>query len=86
MKTLTIFKSILPLKHVLFSVSAEVNNYGADQDLLVCAVISHGTDDDWIATKKDGISIDDVCRVFNASNCPALAGKPKIVFRYVGLF
>ena len=63
---------------------SEVNSYGEDQDLLVCVIVAHGGEDNSIGTKQDFIFIEDVCKFFDAFNCPALAGKPKIVLRFVG--
>ncbi|KAK3586007.1 hypothetical protein CHS0354_033124 [Potamilus streckersoni] len=70
-----------------------------DSDYFVCVISTHGEEikDTTLASKQttvqhdlygiDGMPIytSDVTTLFNMSNCPALAGKPKLFFIQVGI-
>lgn len=53
-----------------------------EADVFACCIISRGTSDRLLGTdlRDTGLRVDSVRRQFTASECPALAGKPKLLF------
>jgi len=55
-----------------------------DYSCFVLCILSHGSENKVYGTDGSGasgaIDISDITSLFNASNCPGLAGKPKLFF------
>lgn len=51
----------------------------------ICCLISRGTDTHLLATDshRSGIKLEDLKRIFNPIQCPALSGKPKLFFTQI---
>ena len=56
----------------------------SDNDCFVCVILSHGEDGVLYATNGK-VKIDSIVRHFKGSECPSLAGKPKLFFIQVCL-
>ena len=66
--------------------SEQINRSGKDQDCVVCAIISHGSENGWISTKEGSFPLTKFCEFLNSIHCHALAGKPKIILTSVSYF
>lgn len=53
-----------------------------ESDAFVCCIISRGTSNHLLGTDSciTGLHVDSVSQQFTADGCPALAGKPKLLF------
>lgn len=49
----------------------------SNDDCLSISILSHG-EKDFICAKDTEYKLDSICEYFSASNCPTLAGKPKL--------
>ncbi|NWX88525.1 CASP8 protein, partial [Nothoprocta ornata] len=63
---------------------AKVEEYSkkdhSNMDCFVCFILSHGEKDKIKGTDEECINIKDILLCFSGSNCPSLAGKPKLFF------
>jgi hypothetical protein len=49
-------------------------------DCFVCCILSHGDKDEVICCDEECVTIETMTSYFQASCCPSLAGKPKLLF------
>ncbi|XP_010197451.1 caspase-8 [Colius striatus] len=63
---------------------AKVKEYSkkdhSNMDCFVCFILSHGKKDKIIGVDGEFVNIKDLLSFFSGSNCPSLAGKPKLFF------
>ncbi|NXX81167.1 CASP8 protein, partial [Urocolius indicus] len=63
---------------------AKVKEYSkkdhSNMDCFVCFILSHGKKDKIIGVDGELVNIKDLLSFFSGSNCPSLAGKPKLFF------
>uniref|UniRef100_A0A8B9NU80 Caspase-8 n=1 Tax=Apteryx owenii TaxID=8824 RepID=A0A8B9NU80_APTOW len=63
---------------------AKVKEYSkkdhSNMDCFVCVILSHGEKDKIKGIDQEFINIKDLLSCFSGSNCPSLAGKPKLFF------
>ncbi|EOB05062.1 Caspase-8, partial [Anas platyrhynchos] len=52
----------------------------SNMDCFVCFILSHGEKDKIKGTDDEFVNIKDLLTCFSGSNCPSLAGKPKLFF------
>ncbi|XP_013043039.2 caspase-8-like [Anser cygnoides] len=52
----------------------------SNMDCFVCFILSHGEKDKIKGTDHEFVNIKDLLTCFSGSNCPSLAGKPKLFF------
>lgn len=61
-----------------------VNRFGkldhSSKDAFVCCILSHGEKGSIFGTDGKSILIQEITQPFKGSNCPSLAGKPKMFF------
>ncbi|XP_021256512.1 caspase-8-like [Numida meleagris] len=70
----------LEAKQMLAKVKEYSKKDHSNMDCFVCFILSHGEKDKIKGVDRELVNIKDLLSCFSGSNCPSLAGKPKLFF------
>ncbi|NXC42811.1 CASP8 protein, partial [Penelope pileata] len=70
----------LEAKHMFAKVKEYSKKDHSNMDCFVCFILSHGEKDKIKGVDHELVNIKDLLSCFRGSNCPSLAGKPKLFF------